>query len=155
MNAWVANASLSNFALGEKEHFLIIFPLCGRTTPLDDDMDDVGRYWLAVQRRVCVKCIDGDGHGSCRLSGEEVCGLKLHFPRIVETVLSVQSNSIEPYIEALGQNVCAECKHQSADGTCAFRSNLDCGLDRYFPLIVQAIEEERLAFDETADAFGD
>ncbi|MBM2841002.1 MAG: hypothetical protein HW412_1530 [Bacteroidetes bacterium] len=48
---------------------------------------------------------------------------------------------MEPYIEALRKNVCADCLHQSPDGTCSFRSNVDCGLDRYFPLIVEAIEE--------------
>ena len=99
------------------------------------------KYWQAVQQRVCVTCIDSDGLGNCRLSGAEECGLKLHFPGIVETVLSVRSDEIEPYVEALRHNICAYCKNQSADGKCMFRTNLDCGLDRYFPLIIEAIEE--------------
>ena len=97
-------------------------------------------YWDAVRAKVCVKCIDGDGLGNCRLTGEYACGLSVHFPRIVDTVLSVSSSSMEPYIEALRVNVCSNCLHQSPDGTCTFRSNVDCGLDRYFPLIVEAIE---------------
>jgi hypothetical protein len=48
---------------------------------------------------------------------------------------------MEPYIEALRENVCAYCVHQSPDGRCSFRINLDCGLDRYFPLIVETIEQ--------------
>jgi hypothetical protein len=63
---------------------------------------------------------------------------------MVETVLSVKSDTMEPYIDALRKNVCAHCKHQSPDGTCMFRSNIDCGLDRYFPLIVEAIEGLRI-----------
>lgn len=97
-------------------------------------------YWDAVRANVCTKCIDGDGHGNCRLTGEYACGLSVHFPRIVETVLSVEGDSMEPYIEALRKNVCAHCVHQSPDGACLFRANVDCGLDRYFPLIVEAIE---------------
>lgn len=98
-------------------------------------------YWDAVRAVVCTKCIDGDGHGNCRLTGSYACGLSAHFPRIVETVLSVKSDTMDPYIDALRKNVCANCMHQSPDGTCLFRSNVDCGLDRYFPLIVVAIEE--------------
>ncbi len=117
-----------------------------------EDMDD---NWQAVQHKVCARCVDGDGHGRCRLNGEDACGLKLHFPRIVETVLAVQSNTIEQYIEALRQNVCVDCKHQSADGICTSRSNLDCGLDRYFPLVIEAIESVRLQAENTIEAFGD
>jgi len=98
-------------------------------------------YWQAVSTRVCVKCIDGDGNGNCRLTGSLGCGLRLHFPKIVETVLSIHSDEMEPYIEALRENVCAYCVHQSPDGRCSFRINLDCGLDRYFPLIVETIEQ--------------
>ncbi len=118
-------------------------------------MNDIELYWQAVQRRVCSNCIDSDGRSNCRLSGEEDCGLKLHFPRIVETVLSVQSDKLDPYIQALRRNVCSSCKHQSPDGTCMFRSHLDCGLDRYFPLVVEAIEEIRLTVQDTPEAFGD
>jgi len=118
-------------------------------------MEDVDTYWQAVQGRVCVKCIDSDGHGNCRLSGEDACGLKLHFPKIVATVLAVQSNTIEPYIEALRKNVCADCKHQSPDGTCQFRIQADCGLDRYFPLVIETIETVRLQTEDRIDAFGD
>ena len=116
------------------------------------------QYWQAVQQRVCVKCIDSDPakrDGNCRLTGEDACGLKYHFPQIVDTVLSVHSDNLEPYVEALRRNVCIFCKHQSSDGKCSFRSNLDCGLDRYFPLIVEAIEGLHFESDRIVEAFGD
>jgi hypothetical protein len=100
-------------------------------------------YWEAVRGRVCVRCIDSNGAGNCLLTGEHECGLKLHFPKIVGTILAVRSETIEPYIDALRKNVCSGCRHQSPDGSCMFRANLDCGLDRYFPLIIEAIENVR------------
>lgn len=118
-------------------------------------MESLEQYWRAVQYRVCANCIDSDGHANCRLSGEEECGLKAYFPKIVETVLATQDQRIEPYIVSLRNNVCAACRHQTSDGTCSFRTKLDCGLDRYFPLIVEAIEEVRFGSETHRDAFGD
>lgn len=108
-------------------------------------MERLEQYWDAVQRTVCRKCVDSDAKGNCRLTGEEECGLRLHFPKIVDTVLSVEADTLDPYIEALRRNVCAYCRHQSPDGTCMFRGRADCGLDRYFPMIVEAVEEVRRA----------
>ena len=39
----------------------------------------LGQYWKAVQQKVCVKCIDGDRYGNCRLSPQFDCGLKKYF----------------------------------------------------------------------------
>lgn len=103
-------------------------------------MISLEEYWEAVSQRVCSKCIDGDRHGNCRLKGDE-CGLRMHFPRIVSTVLSVSGSEMQAYVDALRQNVCTFCNHQAPDGSCLFRANVDCGLDRYFPLVVEAIEE--------------
>ncbi len=113
------------------------------------------KYWEAVRFDVCTKCIDGDGHGNCRLSGEKDCGLKLHFQNMVETILSVQSEELEAYVQALRNNVCSICRHQSHDGTCMLRRHADCGLDRYFPMIVQAVERVRFELESTNEGFGD
>lgn len=104
-------------------------------------MKPLDEYWEEIERRVCRKCIDSDGYGICRLTDAEECGLKVHLPQMVETVLSVKSDNLEVYIEALRRNVCANCKNQSPDGKCMFRAQVDCGLDRYFPIVVEAIEE--------------
>src|SRR5574341_198666 len=116
-------------------------------------MEDLPKYWKAVEYKVCAKCVDGDGHGNCRLSGAEECGLKIHFLGIVDTILSVQSEKIEEYVEALRKNVCTVCKHQSSDGRCLVRQHLDCGLDRYFPMIVAAIEEVGFQQERTSEGF--
>lgn len=97
--------------------------------------------WQALQDRVCVKCLDGNGLGDCRIAQDGFCALKAYFPSIVEVVRSVQSFSIIPYEEKLRLNVCSRCKNQSSTGECILRRYVDCVLDRYFPLIVEVIEQ--------------
>jgi hypothetical protein len=79
----------------------------------------------------------------------------LFFPTIVETILSAQSGKVDAYVKALRTNVCAICKHQSPDGTCMIRRDLDCGLDRYFPMIVEVVEDAWLQLENTSEGFGD
>ena len=98
-------------------------------------------YWEAVRSKVCVACVDSDGKGNCRLSGEEECSLKVYFPLIVQVVKNVHNDSLDEYVTALRNIVCSQCRHLGPDGRCRYRAAVDCGLDRYFPLIVQAIEE--------------
>jgi hypothetical protein len=116
------------------------------------DLDD---YWEAVQRKVCQKCIDGDGHGNCRLGTVDECALKVYLPQIVEVVLAARSPDIEPYVQELRQKVCGECRHQGSDGNCLLRNAVDCALDRYFPLVVDAIEELHSKRGGNPKAFGD
>lgn len=116
---------------------------------------NVENYWQAVQQRVCAKCVDGDRFGNCLLSGGETCGLKTYFSQIVEAVLSVQSDKLDIYVAALRKNVCSGCRHQSSDGTCSLRRSLDCGLDRYFPLVIEAIEEVNFGFHPISETMGD
>jgi hypothetical protein len=111
-------------------------------------------YWDAVQRKVCQKCIDGDGHGNCRLGTVDECALKVYLPQIVEVVLATRSPHIDPYVQGLRQKVCGGCRHQSAEGNCLLRNEADCALDRYFPLVVEVIEEMRQQGGEKPDATG-
>jgi hypothetical protein len=112
---------------------------------------NVENYWEAVQQRVCAKCVDGDRFENCLLSAGETCGLKTYFPQIVEAVLSVQGDKLDLYVAALRKNVCSGCRNQSFDGTCSMRRSLDCGLDRYFPLVIEAIEEVNHTFHPITD----
>ena len=98
-------------------------------------------YWEALQSKVCAKCLDGDGKGGCRIAPDQECAMKKYFPQVLETVNSMYSTSIAPYVTQLRSKVCAVCTHQSDEGKCTLRDEVDCALDRYFPLIVQAIEE--------------
>lgn len=107
-------------------------------------MGEFNEFWEAIRTNVCSHCIDSDGHGICRLPEATACGLKRYFPAIVNTVLSVQSDNLGPYVKALRENVCTVCEHQTVQGGCLVRSNIDCGLDRYFPMVVESIESFRV-----------
>lgn len=106
-------------------------------------MREMTNYWETVQADICANCIDRNGEGKCGLTGDVECGLKLHFSSVVDSVLSVQSEELGPYVAALRQKVCASCESQSNDGVCHLRTNIDCGLDRYLPMIIESIEKFR------------
>jgi len=102
---------------------------------------DPDKFWPVIQDKVCRRCIDGDGQGNCRLALSRVCELKEYFPQILNVVNSVSSDQMMDYVLRLRVHVCSECSHQTPDGQCRFRDKVDCALDRYYPLVVQAIEE--------------
>jgi hypothetical protein len=112
---------------------------------------NVENYWQAIQQRICPKCIDRDSLGNCLLSEGDDCALRTHLSQIVEAVLSVQSMMLDPYVAVLRKNVCSGCRNQSSEGTCSLRRSLDCGLDRYFPLVIEAIEEINYVFHPNTD----
>lgn len=105
-------------------------------------MFNLEQYWTNVRGKVCANCIGGDGYGNCRLSNRQQCAVQLYFPQIVKAVLSVKSDRMDPHVAALRNSVCVECRYQSGNGQCSLRQTLDCGLDHYFSLVVEAIEEE-------------
>lgn len=113
---------------------------------------ELQRYWQVIQKKVCPRCLDGDGHGACRLPVGEECALKSFLPQVVMTVADIKSNSIETHIDALRRQVCTLCEHQSPDMVCSKRSHLECALDRYYPLVVEIIELVRDEMASTASS---
>jgi hypothetical protein len=104
---------------------------------------ELQQYWQAIQEKICPRCLDGDSEGTCRLPAGEECALKSFLPQMVVTIANVKSNSIESYIAALRRHVCILCDHQQANMTCKKRADLECALDRYYPLVVQIVETVR------------
>ena len=102
-------------------------------------------YWQAIREKVCLKCVDGDGSGNCRLDPVVECAIQQYLPLIVQAVGRVASEEMEDYVRALRAITCAQCSHQSVNGYCMLRKDVDCALDRYFPLVVEAIEEVNVA----------
>ncbi len=96
--------------------------------------------WQALREEVCVRCVDGDGHGNCRIDPAIECPLQTHLPEIVELVRETGSDSMIDYVRELRLIACARCQYQSAGGSCNLREDVGCALDRYFPLIVETIE---------------
>ena len=102
---------------------------------------DYERYRYAIRKKVCERCIDLGEDGRCTLTGDQQCGVELYLDKIIEVVHSIQSPHLQDYVKVLRERVCTSCKNQNPDGTCKLRSKADCGLDRYFALVVLAIEE--------------
>jgi hypothetical protein len=90
---------------------------------------------------VCSVCTDRTGNGECGLENPTSCALFRLFPQVAEAVHSVNSNDIEPYLQAIRRNVCSVCTDQAPDGSCETRRQVQCALDAYLLIVVDAIEE--------------
>ena len=104
---------------------------------------ELQEYWQAIQQRICPRCLDGDGQGSCRLPNGEECTLKSFLPQMVVTIANTKTDSMDAYIAALRRHVCILCDHQQANMSCKKRNDLECALDRYYPLVVEIVEAVR------------
>ncbi len=104
-------------------------------------MRHLEEYRAAVTERVCAKCVDAGPQGECRLPSQGDCALLKHFESAVDAILSVMSPSVAPYGDAIRNRVCTQCGHRPDVGPCRQQRDLECGLDRYLPLVVEAIEE--------------
>jgi hypothetical protein len=98
--------------------------------------------WSDIQQTICRKCIDGDGHGACRLPVDESCPLKQNFSLIVTAIGASEARDYDAYVGTLRSFVCQRCGYQEETGTCDKRNKLECALDRYYPLVIDIIEHQ-------------
>ena len=96
-------------------------------------------YLQAIKEKVCSHCIERGPNGECRISSDKVCTIESNYERIVSAVLSASSDRYEDYIGALRRNVCQDCGYGSPT-SCDDRDHVECPLDRYYPMIVDAVE---------------
>lgn len=94
-----------------------------------------------VRNRICRLCTDRDPAGECGLEEPSACALFRLFPQVAKAIQSVTSNDICVYIDAIRANVCSVCHDQAFDGSCETRQMVQCALDAYLLLVVDAIEE--------------
>jgi hypothetical protein len=79
--------------------------------------------------------------GQCGLEEPSSCALFRLFPQVAQAIQSVKSDDIQQYIDAIRRNVCAVCADQAHDGACETRQQVQCALDAYLLLVVDAVEE--------------
>ena len=101
-----------------------------------------------VRNRICKVCTSRTANGECGLEEPSDCALFRLFPQVAQAIQSVHSDDIHQYIEAIRRQVCSVCHDQAADGSCETRQQVQCALDAYLLLVVDAIEE---ATDKTFD----
>lgn len=94
-----------------------------------------------VRHRICAVCSDRRMDGSCGLEEPEQCALFRLFPQVAQAIQSTDSNDLGDYISAIRRDVCSVCTSQDAEGDCNMRQDVQCALDSYLLLIVEAIEE--------------
>ena len=103
-------------------------------------MEIMEKYLEAIKDKICPHCIDADNVGNCRISSARDCTIDTNYNRIVRSILATKSNRYEDYVAGLHENVCENCTYGTPD-VCDDRNQIDCPLDRYYPMIVDAIEE--------------
>ena len=94
-----------------------------------------------VRARICGVCTDRTVDGDCGLEEPSSCALFRLFPQVAQAVQSVNSDDIHDYIGAIRQHVCSICSQQASDGDCETRNAVQCSLDAYLLLVIDAIEE--------------
>jgi hypothetical protein len=97
-------------------------------------------YLEAIKERVCNHCIERSDDGDCRIGNDRLCTIETNYDRIVKAILSTHSDRYEDYVAALRENVCENCSY-GAPEACDDRNQVECPLDRYYPMVVDAIEE--------------
>ncbi|HUL44500.1 MAG TPA: hypothetical protein VLY03_09095 [Bacteroidota bacterium] len=105
---------------------------------------ELQQCWEAIRGKVCSRCVDGDGYGNCRIGPGRECALQQYLSLVINAVERVRSERVQDYVTELRAIVCAQCSQQEPEGHCRVRGEVDCALDRYFPLVIEAIEEVRV-----------
>ncbi len=101
---------------------------------------ELARYQEAILKKVCSICIERSPGEVCTRSQRGECPVEKFMPEIIETATTVDSDKIDDYVSALRTTICGVCR-PNGDMNCAIRNSEECVLDRYFVLIVEAIEE--------------
>jgi hypothetical protein len=88
--------------------------------------------------------MDQKDDGSCDLHGR-VCAIEKHLSGVVQAITAIDSDRMDDYVSAIEGQVCGHCSEQDASGTCTLREKGDCALYVYLSLVVDAIQDVRVA----------
>jgi hypothetical protein len=94
-----------------------------------------------LRKRICGVCTDRTTEGECGREHPADCALFRLLPEVVGAIRTVDSDDIRDYIDAIRRGVCSICVLERADGSCEERQQVQCALDAYLLLVVDAIEE--------------
>jgi hypothetical protein len=95
--------------------------------------NEYDEYLAELREQVCSRCIERKPDcPPCAPHGQG-CGIERHVPQLVEICRSTDSALIDPYIEKLHDEICADCEYQDTP-------NCPCPLDYLLQLAVEAVE---------------
>lgn len=101
-------------------------------------------YEEAIRNYVCSRCIDLGEDGLCHSKDAQGCAIFRFLPELIGIAERIQSLRVDSYAKAIRENLCTYCWNQHPDGSCDIRQILDCALDRYLPLVLEAIENAQI-----------
>ncbi len=94
-----------------------------------------------LRASMCPSCTRYTADHRCSLPDDRECSLFRNLDKIVDIVRRTQSERVSDYELPLRESVCSACHHEDDHGCCPIRDDVDCALDAYFPMIIEAIEE--------------
>jgi hypothetical protein len=104
------------------------------------EQPDLSAYEQAVLKRICDACVDRKHDGDCGLDPSLECAIRVHLPELLKTVQAVPSDRMDDHVASLRGNVCAICEQGEPD-ECEAPEKVECPMDRYLVLMVEAIQE--------------
>lgn len=112
-------------------------------------VDLMEAYEKAVLKRLESACVDRTEDAECRHDPGLECAVRVHMPKILAAVQGIHADRIGEYVDRIREEVCTSCQFVNSDGTCDVRRRVDCCLDRYLVLVVEAVEDtaRRLAVE--------
>jgi len=94
---------------------------------------DLAEYIDEIREQVCAHCIERPPGGPpCAPKGKR-CGIELNLRTLVNIAHGVRSETIDPYIDKLHEEICAVCSVRPTN-------QCPCPLKYLITLAVQAIE---------------
>ena len=84
-----------------------------------------------VRNKICGVCTERTVDGECGLDAPIECALFRLFPEVAQAIQAVNSDDIQPYIDAIRRNVCTVCVDRASDESCEPRQQVRCALDAY------------------------
>jgi hypothetical protein len=113
---------------------------------------DLSRIEMRLRDKLCPACVRYTSRHGCSLPPDRQCAIFKNLGAIVDIVRTTQSESIGPYVDEVRLRVCAICRYEDEHGACPMREGIDCALDCYLPIVIEAVEEEldRLRHDRGA-----
>jgi hypothetical protein len=90
-------------------------------------------YVAELRKQVCAHCVSRQsGAPPCEPLGIG-CGIERHLEQLVEICRAVDSPLIDPYLDRLRDDICADCEYQD-------QPVCPCPLKYLLPLAVSAVE---------------
>lgn len=97
------------------------------------ELGEYQEYLDAIREQVCSKCIERPAGGPpCAPLGKR-CGIELNLKRLVDSVHTVHSGVVDPYIPVFHDEVCTHCTNRTTN-------QCPCPLEYLLLLAVEAIE---------------